>query len=147
MIVGLNAVSAMRSFMLCDLWVHARNRELPWLPHEPASGSGWGTGHRPIRAGAALRFGVVFLAGKKNGNRHPTKAHPSVLETCQTLDTVGDAETRDPLGDPQFGSRPGGSLFMPFVRVRARLPARPAVRRARVIACVLPAYRVQSQQR
>ncbi|MCQ1957851.1 hypothetical protein NNX39_15255 [Arthrobacter sp. zg-Y826] len=44
---------------------------------------------------------VASLA-KQNKNRLPAEAYVSVLETCQTLDAVIDAETRQPMGDPQF---------------------------------------------
>ena len=39
---------------------------------------------------------------KQNKNRIPTESYVSVLETCQTLDAVIDAETQQPMGDPQF---------------------------------------------
>ncbi|WIB03365.1 hypothetical protein [Arthrobacter sp. zg-Y919] len=107
-ILGVVAVSAMRSYMLRDLWLHPRGR-VPQVMTQPAT-SGPQVQH-PSTPGASnpsppedLPQALAWSAAlaRQNKNRIPTEAYVSILETCQTLDAVIDAETRQPLGDPQF---------------------------------------------
>ena len=105
-ILGLIAVSAMRSYMLRDLWLHPRGRGPQAMPQPPAPVRQAAT---PSPAGSApqsedLSQALAWSAAlaRQHKNRIPTEAYVSILETCQTLDAVIDAETREPLGDPQF---------------------------------------------
>lgn len=102
-VMGLIAVSAMRSYMLRDLWLHARKRgfqrytvDQPPVPAGEADAQGTST--------QELSSALAWTASVATKNRHrlPSEEYASVLETCRTLDAVIDAEARDPLGDPQF---------------------------------------------
>ncbi|MCC3295579.1 hypothetical protein LJ756_13210 [Arthrobacter sp. zg-Y411] len=44
----------------------------------------------------------VASTAKQNENRLPADAYASILQICRTLDSVVSAETRQPLGDPEF---------------------------------------------
>lgn len=97
-IMGLIAVSAMRSYMLRDRWLHPRKRGFNPL-NQPAVGETDAQGTTQDLSSALAWSSSV---AKKNRYRLPSQAYASVVQTCQKLDAVIDAEIRDPLGDPQF---------------------------------------------
>ncbi|MCQ2002191.1 hypothetical protein [Arthrobacter zhaoxinii] len=102
--LGVVAVSAMRSYMLRDLWLHPRGRGPQMMTQSPTqvrqAGDPASTGATTEDLPSALAWSAALA--RKNKNRLPSEAYVSILETCQTLDAVIDAETRQPLGDPQF---------------------------------------------
>lgn len=119
--LGVIAVSAMRAYMLRDLWLHRRVRgPRPYMMAQPAGAPApypAETGQQSAQAGSQpappnpsdqstqeLSQALAWSASlaKQNKARLPLEAYVSVLETCQTLDAVIDAEARQPLGDPQF---------------------------------------------
>lgn len=109
-ISGLIAVSAMRSYMLRDLWLHPRGRvPQPKVMTQPPAAA-WeapaqppaGTETTPSTEGLSQALAWSAALAKQNKGRLPSEAYVSILETCQTLDAVIDAEARQPLGDPQF---------------------------------------------
>ncbi|MCC9175829.1 hypothetical protein [Arthrobacter sp. zg-Y179] len=95
-VLGLIAVAGMRSYMLRDLWLHPRTRGPQVMPQSQP-----GTATTPPEDLSSALAWAAALA-KRNRSRLPSEAYVSILETCQTLDAVIDAETRQPLGDPQF---------------------------------------------
>ncbi|MCQ1996503.1 hypothetical protein [Arthrobacter sp. zg-Y1171] len=110
--VGLGSigVSSLRFYMLRDLWLSRRvkspGRNVTGQPNAP-----WPSAPTPSPAGAPtapsaqdLSQSLAWVAAhaKQNKNRLPADAYVSILETCQTLDTVIDAEAQQPMGDPQF---------------------------------------------
>ncbi|MCQ1988214.1 hypothetical protein [Arthrobacter sp. zg-Y844] len=95
-VLGLIAVAGMRSYMLRDLWLHPRTRG-PQVMTQSQPGAGTTP---PEDLSSALAWSAALA--KRNRSRLPSEAYASILETCQTLDAVIDAETRQPLGDPQF---------------------------------------------
>ncbi|MCC3292152.1 hypothetical protein LJ759_14430 [Arthrobacter sp. zg-Y1110] len=107
-ILGLIAVAGMRSYMLRDLWLHPRVRgpQGQVMTQSPAANRAAGAPAQPGASAppedlsAALAWSAALA--RRNKNRLPADAYASILETCQTLDAVIDAETRQPLGDPQF---------------------------------------------
>lgn len=113
--VGTMAVSAVRGYMLRDLWLHRRDRgrqrnlmvqpngpvqqNVPAQPQPyPAAAAPAGPGTGDLSSALAW---VAALA-RQNKNQLPAEAYVTVLETCQTLDAVIDAETRQPSGDARF---------------------------------------------
>ena len=108
-ILGVIAVSAMRSYILRDLWLHPRTRGLRGgmapvpFPEQPADGATTaGTASASSTQGLSQALAWSASLAKQNKSRLPAGAYVSVLEICQTLDAVIDAEARQPLGDPQF---------------------------------------------
>ncbi|MCC9205886.1 hypothetical protein [Arthrobacter sp. zg-Y769] len=93
-VLGLIAVAGMRSYMLRDLWLHPRTRGPQVMTQSGAVTT------PPEDLSSALAWSAALA--KRNRSRLPSEAYVSILETCQTLDAVIDAETRQPLGDPQF---------------------------------------------
>ncbi|MCQ1954505.1 hypothetical protein [Arthrobacter sp. zg-Y238] len=100
-VLGLIAVAGMRSYMLRDLWLHPRTRGPQVMPQQAGAPAQPGTATTPPEdLSSALAWSAALA--KRNRSRLPSEAYVSILETCQTLDAVIDAETRQPLGDPQF---------------------------------------------
>lgn len=106
-VLGIIAVSGMRSYHLRDLWLHPRARG--WRPFgmTPSPDAGQPGDPAATEASAATQGLSQALSwsaslAKRNRNRLPEQAYASVLETCRTLDSVIKAEEREPLGDPQF---------------------------------------------
>lgn len=108
--VGVIGVSAIRLYMLRDLWLRGKGEDprhnVPTQPDAATSPV-----HRPSPAGASaasptedLSRDLAWVASlaKQNKDRLPVDAYISILETCQTLDGVIDAETRQPVGDASF---------------------------------------------
>ena len=98
--------SGVRSWHLRDLWLPVRRRwwkrdvgesvtavELARLPQTNAVE---GSVHLP----SAVAW--VRMHADRNRRRLPADAHLTVLQTCQTLDAVIDAEQREPTADPRF---------------------------------------------
>ncbi|KAD3455989.1 hypothetical protein GD627_14855 [Arthrobacter yangruifuii] len=109
--LGVIAVSGMRSYMLRDLWLHRRapRGAQPYVMAQPSvpaqSAPSSSAPEAPVDPSAQeLAQALAWSASlaKQNKARIPTEAYVSILETCQTLDAVIDAEARQPLGDPQF---------------------------------------------
>lgn len=109
-VLGIWPVSAMRSYMLRDLWLHRRVRgqrpEVITQPHPPRTPA-----YQPSPAAASITPPTADLSpalawvaslAKQNKNRLPAESYVAVLETCQTLDAVIDAEARQPLADAAF---------------------------------------------
>ncbi|UWX97390.1 hypothetical protein N2K95_01455 [Arthrobacter zhaoxinii] len=104
--LGVVAVSAMRSYMLRDLWLHPRGRGPQVMTQPPThvrqAGDPASTGASNTTEDLSSALAWSASLARQNKNRLPAVAYVSILETCQTLDAVIDAETRQPLGDPQF---------------------------------------------
>jgi hypothetical protein len=108
--IGSMGISALRSYMLRDLWLHKRVRK-------PLRG-GMAQPNAPVRRAAEPSRAAAPLApssddlssaltwvtshAKQNKHRLPTEAYVTILDTCQTLDAVIDAERRQPSADARF---------------------------------------------
>lgn len=127
--LGVMAVAAVRTFMLRDLWLPARGAEVRYVesaqhfaqpqvtaqqqptyvqpapqqpyiqsvPPQPA--------HVPAaRATDGLTASLAWVSAtaKENKHRFPADTYVTILETCQTLDAVIEAESRQPSGDAAF---------------------------------------------
>ncbi|WP_411733085.1 hypothetical protein [Paeniglutamicibacter sp.] len=106
-VMGLSAV---RSYMLRDLWLPRRVRR----PQHGATLQA----HAPTQAPSQPSPAATSLAGpsddlstalawvssqaKQNKHRLPADTYVTILETCQMLDSVVDAESRQPSGDARF---------------------------------------------
>ncbi|MCC3270859.1 hypothetical protein MUG94_01240 [Arthrobacter gengyunqii] len=106
--LGTMAVSAVRGYMLRDLWLHRRGRgrqpditvqaNVPSQPVDPS----YAAPTVPARDDLSSALAWVASLAKHSKNQLPADAYVIVLETCQTLDAVIDAETRQPSGDARF---------------------------------------------
>ena len=103
-------VSAVRSYMLRDLWlprrvrktqrgdtVQAHSATLPSSQPYPAATSLAGPSED---LSTALAW--VGSQAKQNKHRLPADTYVTILETCQMLDSVIDAESRQPSADARF---------------------------------------------
>lgn len=98
--------SGVRSWHLRDLWLPARRR---WWKRDPAQTS---TVLEPVRAehptavegSEHLPSAVAWVRLHAEQNRHrlPGDTHRTVLQTCQVLETVIEAEQREPTADPRY---------------------------------------------
>ncbi|NKG21989.1 hypothetical protein [Paeniglutamicibacter terrestris] len=114
--LGSMVLSAVRSYMLRDLWLPRRVRKLrsgeaiqapapvaaPAPPVQfyqasPAAAPLAGTSNE---LSTALTW--VSAQAKQNKHRLPADTYVTILETCQMLDSVIDAEARQPSGDARF---------------------------------------------
>lgn len=110
--VGLAAMgfSAVRSYMFRDLWLPRRTRKAKRgesvqtqaptiLPAQPAPNT-------YSFAGPSTELSVsltwVGVQAKQNKHRLPADTYVTILETCQMLDSVIDAEHRQPSADARF---------------------------------------------
>lgn len=110
--LGVIAISALRFYMLRDLWLDLKNKgQLPNIgkpqpnaSRHDASAHHSQSGTSPTSDARELSRSLDWVASqaKQNKNRLPTTAYVSILETCHTLDAVVDAEAQQPMGDPQF---------------------------------------------
>lgn len=107
---GVWGVSAIRSYMLRDMWLHRRTRGqqsvAPIQPPTPAQPT-----YRPSPVAAPVHpsaeelshpLAWVAAMAKQNKHRLTSEAYVTLLETCQTLDAVIDAERRQPTADARF---------------------------------------------
>lgn len=111
-IIGLGtiAVAAVRSYMLRDLWLNTRERKLqPAATAQPNAFSYTNPQPAPVAAATVasadnLSSALTWVTAhaKQNKHRLSTEAYVMLLETCQTLDAVIDAENRQPSGDARF---------------------------------------------
>lgn len=105
-VLGMIAVSGIRSYNLRDLWLHRRvrawqrNGMAPFPAAEQPADTPAGAASSTLGLSQALKWSSSVA--KQNRNRLPAEAYASILETCRTLDSVIEAETRQPSGDPQF---------------------------------------------
>ena len=122
---GSMGISALRSYALRDLWLHKRVRE-PRRGGMAQSNAPVRRAAEPSRAGAPLAPSSDDLSSaltwvtshaKQNKRRLPTEAYVTILETCQTLDAVIDAERRQPSADARFEYELGAiaAEFLPAV--------------------------------
>lgn len=110
--VGSMFFSAVRSYMLRDLWLPAKERKsqvayqtnapsmaVPSLPQEPlATVSSFG----PVTKSLSSAVSAVSAQAKLNKHRLPGDTYVTILETCQLLDSVVDAEAQNPSSDARF---------------------------------------------
>ena len=108
--LGTIGVSAVRAYMLRDLWLHTKVRE-PRHGDTLQSNPPTHAAFQPSSATASLApssddlsaaLAWVTSHAKQNKHRLPTEAYVNILETCQTLDAVIDAERRQPSADARF---------------------------------------------
>jgi hypothetical protein len=111
-IVGLAAMglSAVRSYMLRDLWLPRRAPKQQHgamvQPHAPTqapshpSPATTSLTRSPDDLSSALAW--VSSQAKQNKHRLPGDTYVTILETCQMLDSVVDAEIQQPSGDARF---------------------------------------------
>lgn len=103
-------VSAVRSYMLRDLWLPKRVRKSqrgntvqehaptpPPVQPYPAATSLSGSSNNLSNA-----LTWVGAQAKQNKHRLPADTYVTILETCQMLDSVIDAESRQPSADARF---------------------------------------------
>ncbi|WP_073706776.1 hypothetical protein [Glutamicibacter sp. 0426] len=110
--LGSMAFAAVRSYMLRDLWLPKRSQkaqvEKPHHSFEMTLVSEAGKGHAiapstsesPETLSSALK--VVSSRAKQNKDRLPADTYVTILETCQLLDSIIDAENLDPSSDVRF---------------------------------------------
>ncbi|GAA1860542.1 hypothetical protein GCM10009715_04970 [Paeniglutamicibacter psychrophenolicus] len=111
-IVGLAAMglSAVRSYMLRDLWLPRRVRksERGNMVHEhatmPPPAQSYPTATSLPGASDNLSSALAWVSAKAKQNKHrlPGDTYVTILETCQMLDSVIDAEILQPSGDARF---------------------------------------------
>lgn len=108
--------SAVRSFMLRDLWLPRRNRAprqfdtvQPYPVMQPAAPEVYAPASAvpaaptaPATEDLSPALAWVSSHAKQNKRRLPAESYVTVLETCQTLDAVLDAERRQPTADARF---------------------------------------------
>ncbi|TLP93293.1 hypothetical protein FEF26_13725 [Nesterenkonia salmonea] len=103
--------SAVRSFMLRDLWLPKRNRGAPqqFDPvrpqppiQPPAQQSQAPAPIAPVKDDLSPSLAWVSSHAKQNKHRLPADSYVTILETCHTLDAVIDAERRQPTADATF---------------------------------------------
>ena len=110
--VGLAAMgfSAVRSYMFRDLWLPRRTRKskrgeiiqefaptIPVAQPVPSTASFAGSSDE-----LAVALTWVSVQAKANKHRLPADTYVTILETCQLLDSVIDAEIRQPSADARF---------------------------------------------
>ncbi|MFL4476765.1 hypothetical protein ACIPUB_00635 [Paeniglutamicibacter sp. ORCA_105] len=108
--IAAMGVSAVRSYMLRDLWLPKRVRKprlgntvqehAPMRPPVPPSQAAASLPGSSDELSTALTW--VSSQAKQNQHRLPADTYVTILETCQMLDSVIDAETRQPSGDARF---------------------------------------------
>ena len=108
--LGVMGVSALRSYMLRDLWLHRKDRGRSHdvivqlnTPKQPVDQS-YPTAAPIVPTADDLSAALAWVASlaKHNKNQLPAEAYVTVLETCQTLDAVIEAERRQPSTDARF---------------------------------------------
>lgn len=111
-LAGLAAMglSAVRSYMLRDLWLPRRVRRpqhgatlqahAPTQAPSQQSPAATSLTRSPDELSTALTW--VSSQAKQNKHRLPGDTYVTILETCQMLDSVVDAESRQPSGDARF---------------------------------------------
>lgn len=107
---GVMIVSAVRSYMLRDLWIPRRVRKSSGGPTEPMNAAAPSTSYPSPAAAASARsldnlsaaLAWVSAQAKQNKHRLPGDTYVTILETCQMLDSVLDTENRQPCGDARF---------------------------------------------
>lgn len=107
-LLGLASMGAsgVRAYHLRDLWLPQRRRRW-WRPAPAEFRSHVSVPPRPgNEVGPAddlpAALGWVAAHAKQNKRRLPGEAYVSLLETCQVLDSVIDAERRQPSGDARL---------------------------------------------
>ena len=136
--VGLAAMgfSAVRSYMFRDLWLPRRTRKpkrgeriqehAPTIPPaQPASST---TSFAGPSDDLSIALTWVGAQAKQNKHRLPSDTYVTILETCQMLDSVIDAETRQPSADARFEYELEAMVreYLPFV-VRGYLAIPPSL--------------------
>lgn len=108
--IGSMVTSAIRAYVLRDLWLPRKGTAIPAqeaprpvmvapLPQYQAPAVILNT-LAPDERSVALTW--VSSQAKQNKHRLPGGAYVTILETCQLLDSVIDAELRQPSGDARF---------------------------------------------
>ncbi|WP_431711542.1 hypothetical protein [Glutamicibacter uratoxydans] len=110
--LGSMVFSAVRSYMLRDLWLPLRNRKssvknqpnaalvtLPTSIQEPDTAL---PSFSPVKSSLASAISAVSAEAKMNKHRLPGDTYVTILETCQLLDAVVDAEEQQPGSDARF---------------------------------------------
>lgn len=109
-VLGLASIgaSALRSYQLRHLWLStdARESRIPPFHHDEAQVTSRPSPPPGLLAGTStdLSSALAWVAAhaKQNKHRLPSNAYVTILECCQTLDAVVDAERQQPCGDAQF---------------------------------------------
>ena len=128
--LGVMAVAAVRTYMLRDLWLPVRGSQVryvepaqPFMPPQvmappvmpppvlapqqayvPRVRPQQASHVSPVRATDNLTASLAWVSStaKENKFRFPADTYVTILETCQTLDAVIEAETRQRSGDASF---------------------------------------------
>lgn len=128
--LGVMAVAAVRTYMLRDLWLPVRGSQVryvepaqpfmappvmapPVMPppvmapqqaYVPPVRPQQASHVSPLRATDNLTASLAWVSStaKENKFRFPADTYVTILETCQTLDAVIEAETRQRSGDASF---------------------------------------------
>lgn len=118
--LGVMAVAAVRTYMLRDLWLPVRVPEVRYVqsaqpfmppqvtaPQQPAyvqPAPPQQAYVQPARATDKLTAALAWVSAtaKENKFRFPADTYVTILETCQTLDAVIEAETKQRSGDASF---------------------------------------------
>lgn len=109
--LGLGSMSAsvVRSYMLRDLWLPSRGRQPqhvasvapqrpPHLATQPSRAASFAQSSDDLSSALAW----VTSHAKQNKHRLSAESYVTILETCQALDAVIDAERRQPSADARF---------------------------------------------
>lgn len=111
--MGALALAGVRLYALRDSWLGPKIRALSRIRTGEAETSYRPTSSQllvedvdaPVASDTADLFGALTRAmeiAHLNKDRIPTDAAATISQTCRTLEAVVDAETRRPLGDPEF---------------------------------------------
>lgn len=103
-------VSAVRSYMLRDFWLRKKVRRPQYgQPVQASMNEAFPTQPPPVAPVQAqpsdeLSTALTWVSAhaKQNKHRLPSDTYVTILETCQTLDAIIDAEARQPSADARF---------------------------------------------
>lgn len=108
--IGVMGLSAVRSYMLRDLWLPRRirksQRRETFQAYAPTPIPSQQPPAATSAAGLSDDLGNTLIwvssQAKANKRRLPADTYITILETCQLLDSVIDAENRQPSADARF---------------------------------------------
>ncbi|WP_341358365.1 hypothetical protein V5H98_11260 [Georgenia sp. M64] len=126
--LGAMVASGIRSYQVRDLWLRRKSAspqpqyvagpKAPQAPPLPYPGpQAAALPPRPTNDDFAPALAWVAAQAKQNKYRIPSESYVTILETCQTLDSVLDAEKRQPTADARFQYELGAMVkeYLPAV--------------------------------
>lgn len=108
--LGSMGISAVRSYMLRDLWLNTKGQKRQHvaivqpnpLTHSSSQPAPAAATLTPSADNLSSALAWVTSHAKQNKHRLATETYVTLLETCQTLDALIDEESRRPSGDARF---------------------------------------------